>query len=463
MIDGSIPLGSDGQQPPLYAIAPRIILNGAGAGFGASGLDLEAGSDGSTVQGFVIQGFSSGNGIVLNGTSNNTVTLNYIGTNPAGVVTDGNGGVGILLTGPARGNTIGSSFFGAGGNVLSGNAIGIAISGTGASANLIEGNMIGTDVSGTHVLGNAHFGVAILGGASANSVGGLTFQSDNVIAGNRVGVLLAGSGTSNNVVANNEIGTNRQGNAAPGNTVGVAIGEGATANRIGFSLIVSVPAGNVISGNIYGVLLTDAGTSGNVVLSNRIGTAADGKTALGNIIGVVVSGGASANTIGGAFIGPNNDQAQPINVISGNNYGLVLAGASQNLVEGNFIGTDVSGAAALSNADAGVLLEGGAMGNTVGGSSANLGNVISGNGYGLLLTDAGTSRNTVEGNSIGSDLNVTVNIDNIFGVAIENEASGNTVGGTAPGSGNTIAFGFASGVVVVGNSTTGDSILGNSI
>jgi len=56
----------------------------------------------------------------------------------------------------------------------------------------------------------------------------------------------------------------------------------------------------VISGNNgEGVRLIDAGTTGNVVIGNLIGTNKTGTGAIGNSIGVAVWNGASGNTIGG--------------------------------------------------------------------------------------------------------------------------------------------------------------------
>jgi titin len=297
-----------------------------------------------------------------------------------------------------------------------------------------------------------------MGGASSNSVG-----PSNVISGNTEGVLLFGSGTSQNTITGSNLGTNKQGIAALANAVGVIVAGGATGNRItgGGAL----GPGNLISGNTIGVLLTDPGTSGNVVQSNLVGPASDGQTALGNaalgnVVGVFIGPGASGNTVGGAITA---GATPPSNTISGNAYGVVLAGtgASQNLVEGNLIGTVHDGTAALSNIDAGVLIAGGASANTVGGTAETAANVISGNGYGVLLTDPATTMNVVEGNDIGTNSAGTANVNNLFGIGIQ--APSNTVGGTAAAAGNTIAFSLASGVVLVGNTTTGDSILSNSI
>src|SRR5262249_18278717 len=151
-------------------------------------------------------------------------------------------------------------------------------------------------------------------------------------------------------------------------------------------------AANLVSGNGQsGVEITGAGTSGNLVAGNLIGTDVNGTQALANIAdGVIADGGASANTIGGT-----NPAAR--NLISGKGRTGVEpngAGASANLVVGNFIGTDVNATAALANGRDGVLIQD-AAGNTVGGSAAAARNVISGNGNiqtggnGVHLTGSG--------------------------------------------------------------------------
>ncbi len=147
---------------------------------------------------------------------------------------------------------------------------------------------------------------------------------------------------------------------------------------------------------------------------------------------------------------------------------MLQSAASHNTVAGNYIGTDVTGTAALGNTVLGVNILNGASNNTVGGTAPGAGNLISGNRGlgGVLIQGAGTSGNVVAGNFIGTDVSGTAPLGNVgAGVtlgAIGFSASGNTVGGTAPGAGNTIAYN-RKGVVVAGTGSTGNAILGNSI
>ena len=110
-----------------------------------------------------------------------------------------------------------------------------------------------------------------------------------------------------------------------------------------------------------------------------------------------------------------------INVISGNIDSGVEIGSSGNLVEGNYLGTNATATAALGNQSDGVLFDAGATGNTIGGPTAAARNVISGNGgIGIDLAGAGTSGNVVLGNYIGTDLTGTIAIANAsYGISID--------------------------------------------
>ncbi len=458
-------------QGPSGNATPLIVLNGSGAGASANGLTLQAGSDGSTVRGFVVQGFG-GTGVVLNGTSNDTVASNYVGTDASGTSRVGNG-LGVLISGTAKFNTVGvgATIQGqplTGANVISGNGYGVEVTGAGASLNRIAGNLIGTDASGAAALGNTNIGVVILDSAEENVVGGLVPGTGNVIAGSIEGVLLIGLGTSSNDVWGNFIGTNKAGAAALPNAGGVAVGGNATGNAIGGGVGIA-SGGNVISGNTYGVVIADPGTNHNGVLGNRIGTTADGTRPLGNAVGVLIRGGAAVNSVGGEVI--ISDTASPANVISGNGVGVLLdgAGTTQNVVQSNFIGTDQNNTAGLGNTYSGVLIEAGATANTVGGTvgpptpgGAIGGNVISGNANGVVLQGAGTVGNVVAGNLIGTDPSGTAAHGNGVGVVIDAGAASNTVGGTAAGEGNVLS-GNTYGLELTGSGTSNNTVVGNRI
>ena len=194
----------------------------------------------------------------------------------------------------------------------------------------------------------------------------------------------------------------------------------------------------------------------DTIKGNYIGVDATGLHPLGNNgsdgIGIVFTS-SSGNIVGGLTAGAGN-------VISGNaNYGIhVLLGLNNN-IEGNFIGTDATGMAAVGNGFDGVLIDDSSE-NTV------QGNLISGNGRaGVDLISETTTHTMVVGNDIGTDAAGNPVLGNAsYGVYVA--SPGNQIGGTGPGEGNLIA-GNGKGVVVNNNLTAtepvGNQILGNSI
>ena len=131
-------------------------------------------------------------------------------------------------------------------------------------------------------------------------------------------------------------------------------------------------------------------------------------------IGINSSGTAAIPNLAGiAFIDASGWNAAINNVISGNSaYGIFISqyssvfGSSGNLVQGNYIGTNLSGTGAIANNGPGIYVAGGSAFNTIGGITATAGtgagNLISGNaGVGVELNGAGIA-NVIEGNLIGT-------------------------------------------------------------
>ena len=358
----------DATTQPGFAGTPLIELNGDGLGQG-QGIQVNGG--GAVVRGFAINRFS-GNGILLFRGSGNIIEGNFIGTDASGTLRQGNFGSGILLS-DSPNNTIGGTTASAR-NVISGNFLqGITLGPELDSpypniglttGNLIQGNFIGTDVTGTAAIGNELVGVFILI-ASSNQIGGATAGARNVISGNSgIGVLISSTG------------------------------------RLSSSIPISGPADD------------------NLVQGNYIGTDVSGSAALGNFGDGVALRGTSRSIIGGTSPSTRN-------VISGNganvNAGFCIAGsgisitgdsAIDNLIQGNFIGTDSAG-------------------------SGNLGNVFDGVSIGFLRPAC-----------FPVPTSNTLSIKSI---------SGNAIGGTSSGAGNVIAFNGSvdgNGIAVVGSNPT---------
>ncbi|MCK4666173.1 T9SS type A sorting domain-containing protein, partial [Candidatus Dependentiae bacterium] len=212
----------------------------------------------------------------------------------------------------------------------------------------------------------------------------------------------------------------------------------------------------------YGINISDSGTNNNRVLGNYIGTDVNGTNDLGNSsCGIIIQTGAKSNTIGGTISGARN-------IISGNDStGVYITSnnTDNNVVLGNYIGTDVTGAIDLGNSWDGIRVGNGAEFNFIGGEISGSGNIISGNDMsGVLIYNSGTANNFVFGNYIGTDVNGTSNLGNLSkGIYIFNSAQSNTIGGTISGQANIIAFNGDGGVVIAGNSSDYNRISGNSI
>ena len=276
--------------------------------------------------------------------------------------------------------------------------------------------------------------------------------------------------SANNVVEGCFLGTDANG----GTTVtansgdGVLItGAGATGNRIGGS---TVAARNLISRNQQNGVKLDAGASGNQVAGNYIGTNVNGDGGQGNSQdGVNVAGTAQNNTIGGSVSAPGT---APGNLLSGNSGdGLELNGngTTGNVVAGNLVGVRANGTTAQANFSNGLLIANGASGNTVGGTTGNLRNVLSGNSSdGVEMNGTNVSSNRVQGNFLGTTINGDVVLPNSGnGVYLSSGAQNNTIGGDAgaPGSapGNLISGNNTDGVRIQSSSTSGNTVAGNLI
>jgi parallel beta-helix repeat protein len=330
---------------------------------------------------------------------------------------------------------------------------GITLEYADATNNTISGNWIGLDSTGTNATPNAFQGILIQNGASRNFIGGTNALARNVLSGNhQYGIYL--TNTTGNTVLGNYIGTDFSGsNAIPNGFGGLVLDDNSCSNFVGGSNAFSR---NVISGNTnFGILISGTGSFGNIVQGNFAGLNAAGNTALPNtFIGMYIWAGAQNNFVLN-------------NVFSGNpSEGLRLqdAGTSGNVVQGNFFGTDASGSIAIPNNFAGVTIFNGATSNTIGGTSLAARNVSSGNYYGIVIGDPGTSENVVEGNLVGIGADDLSALRNGFaGIAVWDGATNNFIGGINSGAGNIIAFNYGPGVYVQDTNTVGDPIRGNSI
>jgi hypothetical protein len=394
-------------------------------------------TSGTRIRQNVIAGHATGTGVWIgSGTNGTTVRGNLVGTNAAGTAAVPNQ-YGVDVAPGAEGPEIGG-LAPEDRNVISGNTnYGIGIN-PGVSGTLIRGNYVGTNAAGTMSIGN---GRGIVAAGADSTIGGPVPAAHNVVSGNAgIGIELAGPGATGNTIQGNYVGVDATGAVALANgSDGIYIGPTVTGNTIG--------VGNVVSGNTGAGI--NARSTGTTIVGNRIGTNADGTAAVPNQIGVRVEN-APNNVIGGPAGADRN-------LISGNSaWGVAVLGAasSSTIVRGNYIGTTVTGAAALRNVSYGLVVTG-APGAVVDR------NVISGNGgsgYGGVLVGGGADGTTLTSNSIGTSADGSAVVSNGgIGVEVNGPATTNTLM-----RGNTFAGNTASGVEFT-NGAHDNALYGNFI
>jgi hypothetical protein len=243
------------------------------------------------------------------------------------------------------------------------------------------------------------------------------------------------------------IGTDATGMAAVPNSVGISV-----ASAI---LTIGGPTAadrNIISGNsTYGMDLNQAS---GTIQDNFIGTDPTGTVALPNQRGIELLPGASTGLlIGGAGVG---------NLISGNlQEGIENDGMSHVTIQGNLIGTDINGEAALPNGGRGIA--GGGTSFKIGGTSVGEGNLVSGNGS--IGIDANSDAMLIQGNFIGVDDSHLVPLPNTgAGIQLTSHGLGaNIVGTSAPGGPGANLIAFNGGVGITVEQGTLNTMRGNSI
>jgi hypothetical protein len=468
----------DGTTQPGFNRLPLIELT-AMPGLAVDGLRIAAA--GIAITDLIVNGFQ--NGINIGPYGDTHIWQCYIGTDKTGTQAAPNDR-GILVS-QAGDVTIGDYHPGFG-NVISGNRL-EAIKVTQADPNstatqtiVIQGNYIGTDVTGTQALPNCTAtanGTQVAAAVNVNcryarignyGASGLI----NVISGNLAGGILArGQGI---VVAGNYVGTTVSGNAALPNT-----GAGITVEGTGVAIgALSFDALNIVSGNTGPGILLDVSDNATVI-GNLIGTDVSGKSAIPNGASGIVIAGSGHHVIGGSNQGAGN-------VISGNlGSGIALLVVPSrlfptqsefppfsNIIQGNLIGTDITGAAAMPNGADGIYFSAGHIGfpslNVVGGPMPSARNVISGNlGNGIQL--AGRAQNTrIQGNLIGTTADGSTPLGNGKDGVLIIEPFTNSIGGLAgpkAEAGNTIAFNLRNGITLRDSSSnpSAQRISANSI
>lgn len=347
-------------------------------------------------------------------------------------------------------------------NFISGNSLdGVVLEKT-AFRNKIRGNFIGTAINGTSPKPNRS-GVKLAG--TENEL------VNNIISGNtEYGVVIDPLAEGDalplkNIINNNRIGTTGAGNTAlPNGQAGIFLNGRET-----------TVTSNTISGNQVGISIVPfsatpaAYPSLNVIQKNFIGTNSNGTAAVPNTqFGITLANGANNNLIGGATASVGNvisgNGTDGINIQVGAQTGAIAP--TENKIQGNFIGTNAAGNAALPNLRHGVSVSGGrttligGFGNDI----PNARNVISGNGGDGIRIQLGAMQNRVSGNYIGTQADGASALGNAAkGIAVGVTAANNIIGGTEPNSGNIVAFNAGSGIALSANAGSGNLIDPNRI
>jgi titin len=336
------------------------------------------------------------------------------------------------------------------GLIINGFQMGIIITkyGTYPSGSCTVSNCyIGVNYDGSIAVPN-DMGVALYGDVASNTI------KDNLISGNTTaGIAIRRS--NSNTIQGNKIGCDRTGMFAIPNYYGVAIDSSAS-NLVGGTTALQR---NLISGNDYaGVAINTNISHDNTIKGNYIGINVNGvirTDTVPNYYGIAINDSYN-NIIGGAT-------AAERNIISGNTDGgisILGSNAKNTTIKGNYIGTNVGGTDSIPNAT-GILLSGTSQ-NTIGGSNAGEGNLISGNTLaGIIMAYSGTRLNTVLGNKIGTDYQGTQILSNYTGVYIKSNANKNTIGGSTSGARNVISGNLEMGLCI--ESSDSNTIKGNYI
>lgn len=202
---------------------------------------------------------------------------------------------------------------------------------------------------------------------------------------------------------------------------GSSVNTGTTSNNATINIVLD---GSSIVGTANGLFLS-AGSLGSTIRglvihsfpgngirldssSNRVQGCYIGISNLGSAALPNTNRGVSVNGFDNNIIGTDGDGTNDLaekNILSGNTLsGVIIFGSSAtgNIVKGNFIGPARDGITDLGNTLDGVDIDQ-AINNTIGGTTANERNIISGNGSdGVEIHGSGATGNVIQGNFIGT-------------------------------------------------------------
>jgi len=329
---------------------------------------------------------------------------------------------------------------------------------TQGNSGLLPDTTIGTVIRGFSII-NFDNPQSSTSGGITNTLGGIGID-DEGLGGFDEGNFLGVDATGETSGANS-LGILRGQGTPPGSSLGTTIG-GTTPQ-----------ARNIISGNAGVGVSIDTGVQ---IQGNFVGLDLNGTKSIPNGNDGILVGHGNFVTIGGTLAGARN-------VLSGNiacnidiNSKADPGVTANDLVQGNFIGTDVTGTElpvlAFAPFNCGVEIGVGANNNLIGGTSPAARNIISGNLDDGIALNEDVFDNLIQGNYIGLDATGSVALANSGSGVRGEEVSGvppynNDIGGTTPGAGNVISGNAVDGILFggsfVSNPIGGPVVIGNSI
>jgi len=433
-----------------------IGLNGASAGSGIVGLDIQA--DNITIQGLDIGSFSD-NGINISSTSDN-ITIGGSGAGEGNNIFS-NGGGGISINGGTGyeiiGNNIGQK---SDGTLNENDVVGILITGgsnisigdASSTQYITDGINIGSNASEVTLYGNV-IGMSSAGLTGGLQVNGATLNGDNITFGG------TGAGQRNYIVAGTSQGVDAGSTASGLDIIGNYIGvspDGTSNGNAGHGIKVASAStvtisSNVVAGSSLNGLHIDSISSGTNLISS-------------NTIGVLPSGASGANSGSGIYAETSSNLTISENTIGFNlGSGIEFEGTSATVTK-NYVGLSAINDS-IPNGKDGITLKEDSTGCLIGGSIGDK-NFIGNNGNaGIKVSSSVSGSPTISYNYIGVSVDGTAVAPNLVGIIVaatsditNNVVSGNEeVGIVLDSDNNTITSN------IVGLNATGEAALGNGL
>ena len=231
--------------------------------------------------------------------------------------------------------------------------------------------------------------------------------------------------------------------------------------------------GDSSGSTIKGLVINHIKAGLNGICTSCNGGGSNNHTITGNFIGTDATGTAATSPSGsgielngsdGTIIGGTAPETR--NIISTGSEAILLGSSTNTTVQGNYIGTDRTGTAALVSGRGIDVSD--SSGSLIGGPASGAGNVVgSWSDFGIILQGSGDN-NLVQGNLIGTDATGTVRLGGQTGVSYQGIGTGSKIGGAAAGEGNVITgatlngvalyFDTSPDVIVQGNLITGNAL-----